>query len=309
MRRRLPTFAAIRAFEAAARHCSMQGASEELSLSISAISHQVKALESYVGTALFERVPGRLTLTATGQAYLADLSRVLDLIEAATARASRQGETNQITIHMFSSLAELWFVPLLKDFHREHPEMRISVVSDPSAADFANGIADIAIVYSPLPFGEKGHFLFADQLSPCCSESYLAENGPIQLPEDLLEHPLIWCGTDPEEWGIWFTAAALSDGKPKRWGEPKRWIEFDVRAGALQAAREGLGIAMGRRPYIDSALGRASLVCPLPVTAQTGCGYGVAIPRRAEHLYKIKTFAAWLTRACQETPKTHSAVA
>ena len=302
MKRRLPTFAAIRAFEAAARHCSMQDASEELSLSPSAISHQVKALESHIGTALFERVPGRLMLTATGEAYLADLRHALDLIEAATIRASRQGESNQITIHMFSSLAELWFVPLLKGFHREHPDMRISVVSDPSAADFANGIADLAIVYRRLPFEREADFLFADELSPCCSDAYLAENGPIRAAADLVEHPLIWCGTDPEEWRIWLDAAGLGDS------EPKRWVEFDVRAGALQAAREGLGIAMGRRPYLDGTIGRSSLVRPLPLVAETGCGYGLAIPQRAEHLYKVKAFATWLKRACPAT-KTRAATA
>lgn len=295
MTRSLPPFAAIRAFEAAARHCSMQNASEELQLTPSAISHQVKALEAFVGVALFERAPGRLTLTDAGAAYLADLHQALELIEAATARASLSGETSHVTVHMFHSLAELWFVPMLKDFYRNHPDMQISVVSDSAAADFANGIADVSIVYERIPDGQQDRFLFADEMAPCCSESFLQENGPIATPEAILDFPLIWCDTDPEEWRSWFELAGLGDC------EPRRWIGFDLRAGALQAAREGLGIAMGRRPYTDVMLGRPQLVRPVDLVVATGCGYRVVVAHRAAHLGKIKRFTSWLTRTSRKT--------
>jgi LysR family glycine cleavage system transcriptional activator len=298
MTRNLPPFAAIRAFEAAARHCSMQNASEELQLTPSAISHQVKALEAFVGVALFERAPGRLTLTAAGSAYLTDLRQVLELIEAATARASRSGETSHITVHMFHSLAELWFVPMLKDFYRNHPDMQISIVSDPAASDFANGIADVSIVYERIPDGQEDRFLFADEMAPCCSEAFLQENGPITTPEAILDFPLIWCDSDPEEWPTWFEHVGLGDR------EPRRWIGFDFRAGALEAAREGLGIAMGRRPYADLAFGRPRLVKPVDLVAATGCGYRLAVAHRAAHLAKIKLFTSWLTRTSRRMPRS-----
>jgi LysR family glycine cleavage system transcriptional activator len=291
MKRNLPPFAAIRAFEATARHGSMQVASEELLLTPSAISHQVKALEVFLGTALFERAPGQLTLTSVGSAYLKDLRQALDLLEASTARASRRGETNHITIHMFHSLAELWFVPMLKDFYRDYPDMQISVVSDPAAADFASGIADVSVIYERIPAGEENRFLFADEMVPCCSDAFLQEHGPITSPASILDFPLIWCDSDPEEWQTWFEHAGLGDRKPHR------WIGFDLRAGALQAAREGLGIAMGRRPYADLTLGRPRLVKPVDLIAATGCGYRLAVPQRAEHLAKVKLFTSWLTRA------------
>jgi LysR family glycine cleavage system transcriptional activator len=291
VKRSLPPFAAIRAFEAAARHCSMLKASKELMLTPSAISHQVKALEVFLGTALFEREPGRLTLTTVGSAYFSDLRQALELIESGTTCASRRGATNHITVQMGSSLSELWFVPMLKDFYRNHPDMQISVISDPAATDFSNGVADVSVVYERIPPGEESRFLFADEMVPCCTEAFLQEHGPITTPEAVLQFPLIWSDLNPEEWQTWFNCAGLTDRKPHS------WIGIQHRAGGLQAAREGLGIAMGRRPYTDLTLSQPRLVQPVDLVAATGCGYRLAVPQRAEHLTKVKLFTAWLTRA------------
>lgn len=292
MRRKLPPFAATRAFEATARHGSMQSASEELLLTSSAISHQVKALESFIGAALFERAPGRLTLTPTGQQYLHDLQIALDQLEAATARASGRGETNHLTVHMYHSLAELWFVPLLNDFRQEHPDIEISVISEPGAGEFAKGVSDIAIVYERIEVGHEAEFLFRDTIVPCCSEEFLARHGPIRTPEDLLQHQLIWCDTEPEEWPLWFRHASLGES------DPQRWIAFDVRASVLHAAREGVGIAMGRAPYIGPGFALPGLVKAIDLGASTGFGYRLAVPARTKHLAKVKAFAHWLTDAC-----------
>ncbi|MEO1190170.1 MAG: LysR substrate-binding domain-containing protein [Pseudomonadota bacterium] len=294
MTRRFPPFPAIRAFEAAARHCSMQRAADELSLSASAISHQVKALEGYVGTALFERSSSGLKLTESGAAYLPELTRALELLEGATQRASQQGESNQLVVHMFHSLAELWFTPLVGDLNRRHPNLRISILCDPLAADFSSGLADVALEYRPLAEANAEDFLFADTLIPCCSRSYLAEQGPIAKPEDLLEHPLIWCGSDGEEWSRWLAYAGLADR------QPQRWIEFDLRAASLAAARAGLGIAMGRRPYSDQVLGKGDLVAPLPITAPADSGYFLAAPERSRHLKRVQLFSTWLRSVCRE---------
>ena len=291
--RKLPPFAAMRAFEAAARSGSMQSASVELFLTPSAISHQVKALETFIGAALFERKPGRLKLTSVGTAYQIDLRESLDLIEAATARASSRGETNHVTVHMFHSLAELWLVPMLKDFHDEYPEMQISVISDPIAADFATGIADISVVYDRIRSGDQDNLLFVDEIAPCCSEQFLKIHGPFESSEAILDLPLIWCETGNEEWLTWFEHAGLGNV------EPKRWISVDQRAGALQAAREGLGFAMGRKPYIELDPYRPKLLQPLDVVAPTGCGYYIEVPQRAEHLAKTKILKNWLVQISQ----------
>lgn len=293
MRRRLPPFAAARAFEATARHGSMQRASEELLLTSSAISHQVKALENFVGTALFERAPGRLTLTPTGEQYLHDLQIALEQIEAATARASGRGETNHLTVHMYHSLAELWFVPLLRDFRQEHPNIEISVICEPGSGEFAKGVADVAIVYERIEPGHESEFLFRDTIVPCCSEEYLDRHGPIRTPEDILRHQLIWCDTEPEEWSLWFRHASLGES------DPRLCIAFDVRASVLHAAREGLGIAIGRAPYIGPGFTLPGLVKAIDPVAPTGFGYRLAVPGRTEHLPKVKSFARWLTHACR----------
>ncbi len=290
---KLPPFAAIRAFESAARHGSMQSASEELFLTPSAISHQVKALEVFIGAALFERKPGGLTLTEVGTTYQKDLRGALNLIEAATSRASKSGDANHITVSMCNSIAELWFVLLLKKFHCEFPDTQISIKCDPIATDFANGIADVSIVYDRIREDREKYLLFEDEIAPCCSEQFLQDNGCIQNPDDILKYPLIWCESDPYEWATWFEYAGLGNA------EPHHWVSFDQRPSALQAAREGLGIAMWRRPYSFVDLGGPKLSQPIDVIAPTNCGYYIEAPKRAEYLTKTKLFIHWLIEQCR----------
>lgn len=292
-KRLLPTFASVRAFEASARHGVMRAAAEELSISPSAVSHQVRTLEAFVGTSLFERGAGKLTLTQTGALYLADLADALDLIEAATAKASQHGNSNLLTIHMQSSLLELWFVPLLRDFTNAYPDLQISVVTDPMASDFANGIADVSIQYDKIVDEKSADFLMAETIAPVCSADFLAEYGPITTPGSITKHPMIWCDAEPEEWNLWLGQNGVGDVTSAR------WIGFDLRAAALQAAREGLGFAMGRRPYMDVPLARRGLAMPLDIRIPTGFGYRIAVPMRTEHLEKVKLFSRWLTRTCK----------
>lgn len=291
MKRHLPSLAAIRAFEAAARHGSMQSAAEELKLTPSAISHQVKALESFTGTALFERAPGRLSLTKEGSDFFKDLRHSLDLLETAIARVTRSSQTDHVTIHMFHSLSELWFTPLLAEFHRDHPQITISVVSDPIAADFGTGIADIAVVYQAVPEWGSDNFLMADQIVPCCSREFLRQHGPIRSAEAIQDLPLIWCDAAPDDWSEWFKYVGVKESRVDR------WICFDLQAAALQAAREGLGIAIGHTPYLETKNGRQELVQPLNIIAPTGFGYGVSIAQRAVHLKSVNLFVSWLKRA------------
>jgi len=268
----------------------MRAAAEELMITSSAVSHQVRTLETFVGTSLFERGDGHVCLSETGRAYFREIGSALDMIEASTLRAARRGESNLLTIHMQASLLELWFVPLLRDFTAAYPALQVSVVSDASAADFANGIADLAIEYGRSTSDDPP--LIEESIVPVCSDSFLANAKPLDSPSDLARHPLIWCDTEPDEWQQWFSANGVSDAAATR------WIAFDLRAAALQAAREGLGIAMGRRPYMDVALQRRKLVMPFDIKIKTGFGYRIVTPPRSEYLEKTKLFKRWLLRRC-----------
>lgn len=296
MGRRLPPFAAVKAFEAAARYCNFQQAAEELRISPSAVSHQIKALEDFVGMALFFRNNNRLTLTAEGAAYRGDLEKALDMIEASTGAIMRPRGHAELTISLVAPLAELWLIPRLGAFHKAHPHVSVRLASRTSKCHEAtpDGV-DLAIQYtnaSELRENARSAFLFAETIVPVCSPDYLAANGPIRSAAGLIEQTLIYCNWERDEWPAWVGDAGMS------LRNVRSWLELDTRAQALQAAKEGLGIAMGRHPYIDDALATGQLVAPLDLPVSTGLAYFLVASERSEGFEGVRQFREWLLSVC-----------
>src|SRR5215211_4731695 len=127
MGRKIPPFAALRAFEALARRGSLHAAGEELGISAGAISHQLKSLEDHLGAKLLTRNNNRLAMTEAGCRFAAELRESLDLLEDASLRVSAVRDKSRISISLFQSLAELWIVPLLAKFSCEYPDVVVSL--------------------------------------------------------------------------------------------------------------------------------------------------------------------------------------
>ncbi len=298
MGRKLPPFAALRAFEAAARRGSLQAAAEELLISTSAVSHQVKALEIFLGVKLFTREPAGLRPTPAGADYLASVGDALDQLEAGTLRLLKTREDGGLRLHILQSIAQLWLIPQLDDFVSENPDVTIGFVSRPDEVDFSGDDIDLAIVYAASPPNE--HIvdrLVEEVMIPVCAPGYLAEHGPIERPEDLLSHRLIGCDHMPGEWPDWLAAQHLGSGAADTTA-PRTQLLFDSRAQALRAAAEGLGVAMNRRPTGDEMMRRGALVAPLGAAVPTGAAYWLIAPERSELLSSVKRFRAWLASRC-----------
>lgn len=294
MGRRVPPFAAIRAFEAAARQGNLQDAAEELGVSASAVSHQIKSLEEHLGARLFLRNNSRLSLTELGAAYQRELRQALDLIEIATARASQRQQGGRVTVNLFFSLAELWLIPLLVRFHKLHPDIEVRLVTQPEEATLAGSDIDIAIRYAPTDALDTGYeFLFEEDIVPVCSPNYIEEVGSLRTPADLAERRLVFCSLDPSEWSLWANTNGAS------LANVDHWLELDQRTFVIQAARKGIGIAMARRPYADADLEEGSLVTPYPNGVKTGFSYFLVTPERSRNLTQVKAFRNWLVDYCQ----------
>lgn len=296
MARRIPPFAALRAFESAARLGNLRLAGEELSLSVSAISHQIKSLEEFLGITLFHRDQNKLRLTVPGKDYLLELTRGLDLIAAATARIERERQSNSVSINLFSSLAALWLLPRLASFRKREPNIDVRVITTLDPIDFRTGLLDMAIRYADQPpKAAKTALLFKDVAFPVCSPAYRDEFLGLDPSSDLSRQTLITCQAYPEEWAQWFRHIGFA-GKP-----PQHTIDVDSRALALEAATDGLGVAMGRTPYVDRALAAGRLVRFNKRMLSTGQSYYLAMTESAMRSKPARSFAEWLIAQAAET--------
>jgi LysR family transcriptional regulator, glycine cleavage system transcriptional activator len=294
---RLPPLNAIRAFEAAARHASFARAANELGVTHSAVSKQIRALEADLGRPLFIRATRQVNLNAAGRELMAEVAPALQRI-GAIATALRQGpsaETGEVRINTRPSFALRWLIPNLPGLVRAHPGIEPRVITstlDP--ARLSPPGFDIAIRRATLghgafwPEGMKPRAFLREGASPVAAPALLAER-PIQRPEDLRGHVLLHTATRPEHWEEWLTLAGCSGLRPA--GE----LSFDHQQFTLQAAIDGMGLAMGL-----SVLAAADLVAGRLVPALPG---GPRL-RLEPYCYVLSThapgiaqrFAAWLER-------------
>ncbi len=302
MGRRLPPFAAIKAFEAAARHCNFQQAADELLISSSAVSHQVKALEDHLGIQLFIRNNNRLSLTAEGSSYHVELREALDLIEQATARVAKPRGRTYLTVSLFPAIAEMWLIPRLGKFHEAHPDITVRLMTNTRPSDLAGTGVDLAIHYTSSPMDDaNGDFLFREAIVPVCSPKYIEQTSKIEGARSLLEHTLVFCNSEPGEWADWLT----NQGLPQ--ADVAHWLELDARSSTLRAAKEGLGIAIGRKPFIDDEIADGSLVMPLPTPVVTGFSYYLVSTKPSRGMTGVRRFREWLLSMCPAEPKARVA--
>jgi LysR family glycine cleavage system transcriptional activator len=259
MARQLPPLNALRAFEAAARHLSFTRAAAELHVTQAAISHQVKLLEEHLGVKLFQRLTRRLLLTDDGKALAPVLGDALDEIARAAEAIRLRGSSLSLNLTLTATFSAMWLMPRLGRFWQRHPEIELKLqhsVRSASLADFRAGLVDLAIRWGvgPWPGLEAERLIWAD-LHPVCSPALADGSPPLNLPEDLRQHFLLYeVGYDG--WGQWLAAAGLSKMIPRG------GMVIDDTAVMLSAAAEGRGVALVPRPLVEEELASGRLVLP-----------------------------------------------
>ena len=286
--RQMPPLAAVRAFEAAARHQNFTNAAAELNMTQAAVSYQVKLLEERVGTALFHRERGRVLLTEAGRAVAEDVTRAFELIDGAFGRLRRdRGST--LTISTTQTFANTWLAWHLGGFQLAHPGVAVRMDADGTMIDFASHEADVAIRsgHGDWP-GLRADLLLRVEFTPMCSPAFLARHGGTLTPGDLLNLPLI--GSDDPWWPYWLNEAGVAvEGTPGLGG-----IRLDSQASEGHAAMAGQGVAMLTPFFWKNDLAEGRLVRPFEQVSTRGYGYWLVAPETRRHLPKVRRFRDWL---------------
>ena len=296
MTARLPSLNGLRAFEAAARHLSFTLAAAELNVTQTAISHQIRRLEEELGIRLFIRQNRALALTPEARDYLPGVRAAFNDLRLATDRLLRKDDDKVLTVSTLASLAAKWLLPRLTDFQEQHPGIDVRITTSATFVDFQRDNVDAAIRYGRGQWpGLRADWLMADELFPVCSPSLLRGDKPLRRPEDLRHHPLLHTSnTNSDDWRLWLTAAGLPADIARHPG-----ITFDMIFMTVQAAIDGIGVAMGRTSYVQDDIAKGRLVVPFKIALPADAGFYLVSPEGRREAPKLVAFREWMLAATQ----------
>ncbi len=281
----MPSLNGLRAFEAAARRGSFAAAGEDLHVTQAAVSRMVRLLEVRLGFALFERHANRLELTWQGKALLPGLTAAFDSIANLTAQVASLSAVPVLTVGVGPSFAMRWLIPRLADFQSAHPDIEVRIATggaiNPIGADWTCGI----VLGEGRWAGYDAQLLFSADLFPVCVPEIARR---LRNPADLRKEVLLQVAHSLEDWPLWLQAAGLKL-RPE-----KRGPRFDTYALALQAALDGLGVAIGLRPYVADDLAARRLVAPFTLTVPKGKAWYLICPPARREDPSFVAFRAWL---------------
>jgi LysR family glycine cleavage system transcriptional activator len=288
MRRNVPPLNPLRVFEAAARHTHFTRAADELGITQAAVSRQISVLEKWLGVPLFERRHTELRLTQAGTRYLQSLRQAFDIIDESTTSILSEPVQGKVTLCSFATFAHFWLMPRLTRFRQRHPDIQVDFLTSVASIEFRRDQADLIITHGiAKPEGVIAQKIFSDVLVPVCSPQFLEKNAPLSDPADLRKLTLLHSRYRSNDWGEWFASLG---------------IEFDSRPGlmfpgstlAYQAAKEGIGIAMGQYRILEAEIASGTLVTPFDHRLERATGYYLLHSKHALHDQNIAAFRNWI---------------
>ncbi|MEP7303393.1 MAG: LysR substrate-binding domain-containing protein [Caldimonas sp.] len=302
----------LRAFEAVARLLSFGAAADELFLTQSAISRQIKGLEDELGAALFVRGTRSVQIAPDGQTLLRAVEPWLTRLDTSVQQIRRSRSRRRVSVATFASFGSLWLLPRIEAFQREHPDIDIRVSAHDAIADLDDPELDLALRYlSPSQVPASGVHMFDETLTPVVSRALwdqirLGHAPPLGRPVDLARHTLAEedderPSTEFLSWRHWLEAHGQAGLQPRRW----LYLNFTYQQ--VQAALAGHGVALARVPLVFEALQRGELVEPFGPAGRIGSpfSYWMLVAPASRGRSEVREFGAWVEA---QSAATRSAV-
>lgn len=299
----LPSMTMLRVFEATARYLSFTRAAEELFLTQSAVSKQIKGLEDQLGRAMFMRGNRGLQLTPMGESFFRDISPLLASMERATEKVMDCGDVTKLTLHVFATLGEKWLLDRFPRFAQAHPE--IEVVFTPMLS--SDGLKQLKLD-GDFRFGTgiwPGHvsdYLFGREMLLVSSPALLERMGGLSTPADILRFPWLQHFQVPHAWD------ELSECTPElaaaaKAGPVPQASMYEFYNVLIRAVINGLGLALVPRVWITSELAAGQLVNPLSIGVKSKFGYYFVVPEHQAELASVASLRSWLALEARQTQR------
>lgn len=305
---RLPPLNALRAFEAAARHLSFKKAALELSVTPTAVSHQIKLLEEFLNLALFRRLARALELTPQGEAMLPKVTQGLECFAAAVENGQQRVANGRLIVISPPLFATRWLVPRLSRFALLAPGLNLhltrslnTIDGDKSAAtpgfdsvDLREGDSPVVIRFGAGTYpGFRVERMFGSDYIAVCSPKLLQAGAPLRQPSDIRHHVLLHDDAIANEraspsWDEWLKLAGIN-GVDSAAGP-----HFSDSGLALVAAFDGLGLALASKPLVAAAIAEGRLVAPFDLALGQHYAYYLVTPQAIAARPAVETFRRWV---------------
>lgn len=292
IKRRLPPFTALAAFEAAARLESFTKAASELGVTQAAISRQIHLLEEQFGFPLFVRLHRKIKLTEKGKTLASAAQDAFDLLAASVAEISKGDYEAELTIAATVAFSHFWLLPRISEFSSQHPEINLRIITQDNMPNIESSDLDVAIRFGNgmWPDGQA-ELLFEDEIFPICSPKFAERAGTIASPRDLLGYPLISNIADDPTWTGWSEwLAAFSVELPKK----QPGLRCSFYTDAIYSALNGQGVALGWRHLVEDLLEQGRLVKLTDAAVKTRNAYFAVVPKRRRKSDAAQHFRNWL---------------
>jgi LysR family glycine cleavage system transcriptional activator len=290
---RTPSLKAIKTFQIAAKHTSFAVAADELCITPSAVSHQIKTLETQLGLPLFSRGARALALTDAGARYLEQIDDLFMRLESVTEQLRARFGRSSVRLHVPAYFASEMLLPRLSEFSQLHAGIDLRLETQGVHGHIHAAEADISVVVGTGPWnGLVAHQLFAQTMVPACSPELLAEK-PVHRYEDLNSHTLLVHEARRDDWDRWATNVGMKELRPAQ------IVRIDSMAAAMRAAEKNIGIALlpaelSRRKFLS---GRLARVFDDELVTQEN--YTLLVRTEDENRDDIRALCGWLIQACR----------
>ena len=294
MRRKIPTTAALIAFEASARHESFTRAAEELSLTQGAVCRQIGTLEQFLGVALFRRSRRGVRLTEAGLAYSRRVAAQLDAVERDTLAVMGQQGNQAVELALVPTFGTQWLLPRLRAFQRLHPEVTVHLTNRTRPFLFADTAFDAAIYFGDANWsGTQSHYLMPENSLPVCSPELLEGRGELSAAQ-IADLPLLQQTTRPYAWRQWFGSLGLNVAGDL--GGPR----YELFSMLAQAAEHAMGVALIPPFLIQRELAEGRLVIARDHACLSDKAYYLMIPERKVESAALIAFRDWLLEQARD---------